>query len=420
MAETRIIIAQGPFQILSAISILRARAYERPERVFKDILILGDYCGPNLDRECLEVSKTWNFSGIFSFHEFEKLFQQQQVSFQDLITLVRNTYQIENPSEIYVCRNWQLINETFLAAYPETFKVCYGDGFGGLDLDGDLNGFGAYHPPIAPINPAGFIAIDESIVTMLIDAGRSLSLSPVRQISPRFFEETIRAASEIEEIKQYCRDIKNRINTPIKLVLTSTLTQSSMCKTVDDEIEIYLSLVLEQTDPTDTILIKGHPREIYGQSRILETLLKQNNRKAELVEDRISRYPSELLAMNLPVSLAICLGSSSCIVMAYFNCCDLLIGYGEDILSKYFPEHIKTGLLKYEYANTLLSYQGYCREFHPVMYREINNELDTYGVYHKKPVYINSTAKFNLYEYLKICSTQHHVEISNPEIEIDR
>jgi hypothetical protein len=407
MNESRIIIAQGPCQILTAISVLRHRAHEQPGKTFDDVLILGNYCGANLDRECLELSKLWNFSSIFYFHEFETLCEGRHLDFQELTGLIRRSYNIQAPSEIYVCRNWQPINEVFLAAYPESYKICYGDGFGWLDLNGDLNGFGHYHPPIVPLDrKSGFTGIDLSITTMPIDQGNSFSLAPVRKINSYFFEKTIKDASKIEKITTYCNLIKNETSGPLKLVLTSTLAQSSMCRSIADEIEIYLSVVLEHTDPGDTILIKGHPREVYNQSLTLTNLLKKSNRNAKLVDEKVSRYPIELLAINLPLSCAICLGSSSCIAMAYFNCGDMVIGYGEKILEKHIPENIKKVFLKREYALALITSQGYLREFHPIVSREINKELENYDVYHKNPITLNSTSRFNLYEYLKICSSQ--------------
>jgi hypothetical protein len=384
MRLTRLITAQGPLQLLHAIAVLRFQAATGQYTNYDDFLIMGEYCGPDLDEVCLQISRIWNFKAKISLRQFEIDCHKKGYDFLAITQFLKEYINIPSADVIYVSRNWQLMHEICLAAYPEAHKICYGDGLGTLDLNGIGNNY-----CFKPINPNGFIKIDESFLTVPVDSGNSFDLCKFTQIQPNFFASTIvDSASYIDGLTDYCNNIINKFGNYITVALTSNHTENGSCKNYSDEINCYLLCLLENTQVGDCILIKGHPREMFNQSHILALLLLNHNRNALAVTEPFTRVPIEIFGNFINIKKAFTFFSSSCISLAYINKTEVIIGCGEKHMKNFLLPNRIAGSLLAEYTLSLQAQQAYNREFYPIKLREIIKPFQQIHNFHHKPIYL--------------------------------
>lgn len=342
MNKNRIIAVQGPTQLINVIAVLSYRRDHEGQEGFSDHLVLGGMSGGaqvhrDLCKVCHEIARAWPFASFLGFDEYENP-PGDANAFDEAVGQFRTSIGVSDSSEIYVARNWQLFNELALHAYPKATRICYGDGFGTLDLNGGFRSSGTY-------SPHGFMAIDAAYLFFPVAEDperKSLQLVP-RLVTPdhEFLTTTIRRiAGCIPELIPVCSTSALPSCKPLALVLTSTFTEASYFKThpmadiwrrftgkivrmltkdfrrallhsnCREEMSLYLSQIRNHDLSEMTVLVKGHPRQRLDQSSLLaKTLRDQGIDAIEL--PGLQHYPIELVACHLPFRLVVAFGSSS-------------------------------------------------------------------------------------------------------------
>lgn len=356
--KQRLIVVQGSIQLLVVLSVLQTQKERQIYDDCDDTLLIGGLgnkakMNSNQMQDCLHIAQVWDFKRIVLFSNFEELFTKRHCRFSTPLQVFRDHMMMTHVDVVYVCRNWQFVNELVLWAYPKAYSICYGDGLGRLDLD-------SVFWVKKTSNPRGFKAIDE--IFTVAPAGSSQGLQhckpKFRMVDPECFRSVVKhSAQSIPGLEQYCKTILKEIKAPLALVLTSYLTESRCAKSLKDEINSYLDCILSSTQEGDTVLIKSHPRETLNQAELLSNELQRQNRNAIIIS-QFPNLPIELFALYLPISTAIPLVSSSCISLMYLSNCNVVVGLGEKITRMYYNKDRQDYMLVGESINILQTEQA--------------------------------------------------------------
>ncbi|MEH1796640.1 CmcI family methyltransferase [Nostoc sp.] len=382
MPKIRLVIVQGPAQLLTVISVLRSQEENKEYINCDDFLIMGGYADQKLNKVCLQISQTWKFKERLSLYEFESFCSGKACEFLTTTELLKEHLNIPFADVIYTCRNWQFVNEVFLSAYPNARKICYGDSLGLLNLNSN-------NSVSSSLNPSGFIPMDDSYLITPIDCGNSFELCQVKQISPEFFEHTVAdSARQIDGLSDYCKYINNQFGNSLTLALTSYETEAGLIKNYQDEINCYLSSILPYTQTGENILVKGHPRQQLNQAQVLVRELCKHNRNALVIPELFTRVPIDLFCVFLKITKAFTSYSSACVSIAYFCQSELVIGYGEKIISEFYENNIGQEKLIYEHIFSLAVKQAYTKKFEQIRFLDIKEQVTQF---HQDPIWIKPT-----------------------------
>ena len=412
--KIRLVSAQGPTQLLNALAILD---YQRDvEGLYKceDHLVLGGFCAnskkqvDSIMKACTDLASIWDFQSII-YLDFEKSKKQSFLQWTKQVKLV---LKLDHVDVCYVCRNWQLFNEVLLESYKESHKICYGDGFGWLDLN-DTKW------QKSPINPRGYIKIDSAYLFIPIEAdqaGKSFSLvDKIVQPPIYYLTNTIhRLASKLNDLKEYCVNLERQSDQGFTIVTCSNYSEAGLIK--DEVLDVgsssrkswlqwrfklkllaerriltlfsfmrinfipnnlkrkalleanmYLDQIKSCCSRDDIILIKPHPRETLNQSQFLYEMLSNNGYHVFRIEDEFSCLPIELFASLLNIRKAICMNSSSSISLPLISNLgpdSIYPCINKDIAEKYINENLMPSDKDIELIMNLIS-QSFKKVFNP-------------------------------------------------------
>ena len=362
MLPTRLISVQGASQLLDIMSILSFQDQEEKSS-YNSILILGGFCVSNDKKVSSQISSA--IREIASFGDFSAVYDISYLEYKTsrliraskklsislgllkiLSTLLRRSINVSNIEKIYVCRNWQHFNEILLFSYPNAEKICYGD-LGILDINDNLQEKGL-------INPLGFIPIDKCYLNFPAEVTENASKNlGITSVNPNYKKELIHSICKSNVLKgldSFCA--KNLNNTT--LITTSNGTEAGYYVSVFEEVGLYLSCTLSNTNTGDLIWIKPHPRETLNQSNILCELLNKSGRIAQCL-DEFGRYPIELFIPYLSSTKIICLYSYSGIVSAVLGYKTIIVGLDDKLISIFIKKDYYKLFIDYtfRYANWL-------------------------------------------------------------------
>jgi len=350
--RVRVVSAQGPAQLLNVLGILKYQLRNEANQYWEDHLVLGGFyiqgSDENLARmkeACINISKSWNFKSVKYLSDNDLSINS---SFFETVESVRQKLNIGFFERIYVCRNWQPFNEILLECCPSAVKICYGDGFGLLDIRGGID-----HRP--SINPRGSWKLNQAYLFVPVEI-ESKCFALVDDIIQPPIDYLINIindiASNITELKTYTKFLTNNSDKKLILVTTSNLTESSTIKpglgwllrlvsaanrrllllkihTLEKPLNflqqransishlakrealMYFNQVIRYSSRNDFIIIKPHPRETLNQSGMLCHLLSQRGYEAAVIDKNFSHVPVEFFFNHLSFSKVISCSSSS-------------------------------------------------------------------------------------------------------------
>ncbi|MEH1947651.1 MAG: CmcI family methyltransferase [Nostoc sp.] len=379
MPEVRLIVVQGPAQLLTVLSVLRSQEENGEYRNCDDYLIMGGYRDQKLNKVCIQISQVWKFKERLSLYEFENLCSIKDFDFFSTTQLLKNYLNVPFADVVYTCRNWQFINEVFLSAYANARKICYGDSLGLLNLYSN-------NSDIKSLNTSGYIPIDDSYLITPIDCGKSFEICNVKQVSPEFFKDIVSDSSrQIDGLRDYCKNLNNQFGNSLTISLTSYETEAGLVKNYQDEIHSYLSSILPYTQAGENILVKGHPRQQLNQAQVLVRELNKHNLNAFLIPEVFTRVPIDLFCIFLKITKAFTSYSSACVSIAYLCQSELVIGYGQKIVNEFYDKNIGEEKLIYEHIFSLAVKQAYLKKFEPIRFLDIQEQLTQF---HQYPILI--------------------------------
>lgn len=308
ITRVRILACQGPQSLFAGLSFLLDDAEKNKDRYFHDILIIGglyaDEKNAEIESLCRQIAGIHEFSAIHSTIDLDKKYQSKMISTAEYILAILTMIGGVNPDVVATVRNMQFFNDAILNCFRYSEKVVYGDGIGWIDTNS--NRFAR------PILGSGYVQPDR-IASILPIEGEPGAFSelPITFVSSGHYREVVEKASDTlrpDFLNIVPMDGMDRSS----LVCLATLTESKHTSDVATEVEYYLrSIEYSRVDRSSTILVKGHPRERYEQSRILVERLRTEGYQAHS-SPRLAVWPSESLAFLLNFSHLVSLNSSSC------------------------------------------------------------------------------------------------------------
>lgn len=332
--SVRVVVAQGPQQLLVATAALRhLRAVEGAVRA-RDIVLIGSFYsarGPSarMRAACREVAAAAGYAEVIDAEDLEAALRADKASFDRLAARLRERFAADTVDTIFLTRNGQALNELALAAAgDEARRICYGDGMGLVALDR------SYGEPV--YNPRGYLPISEAWLTSPAEA------EPGR--FDRFNVVTVPAGSYPQLLQELCRDIPalralkasllaTTKSAPITLATTGTLTESQHTADVAAESDLFFTSGAPFIRGGEMLLIKPHPRATRGQAELLAARFAGLGART-LVHGAGDEWPVEMLGTILGIERVLGFGSSSSIMLAYQCRCPVQLGYDREAMQR--------------------------------------------------------------------------------------
>jgi hypothetical protein len=352
--KTRLITAQGPSQLINVIGVLHYLAEKHSTSLCEDILVLGGFETLQDDHilaACLKISSGWLFRKIV--HLNGTSYGHQHGS-SDMCYGIKNIIGHTKFDEVFVCRNWQQFNKNLLRAYSDASVICYGDGYGIVDIE---TSEGArprdrHGPLILPSAVYMHIPVIWYGVKISTIPNIHLETLPWHYLKKALYDQR----SVSEEFFEYCIKLGLGNASSLSLATTSNYTESGCMKKnpfqavlliaslllsklpkwvplakhcmsistrlnavvrnqgLKAEINMYVAYLARYLLPKTTLLIKSHPRESLNQSEVLAHRLRKNGYCTITIDEEFRWLPVELLMQSpLQVENLFCLGSQSCL-----------------------------------------------------------------------------------------------------------
>jgi hypothetical protein len=360
---TRILVAQGPSQLISALAVWHYLAAE-PQVPCDDILVLGNFCVPDkiareLERCCREVARSWPFRKIIPTRLWDAALDSGKINF-DTYTR-RLVAEAGSADVVFVCRNMQALNEAALYAWPDAKKVCYGD-WGMIDLNGA--------PWSKPMKSSGYPQVDCIMTHAPVERNPGLfDHIPLTLVPLEFFLKAWNNASAaVWGIDALSRELSKNCGEKKILVCPTNFTESGNVCSVEEELQFHEACLAPYRQTSCTVFIKGHPRETMNQSARLTARLQSKGHDARCFP-AYNTMPVDLFARCLKVDLMLSLFSYSGVVWRLVQPeTDILFGVSQELVQKFVrPE--ATAMFHYDDVMGLyflLAIMATRREYRPL------------------------------------------------------
>jgi len=377
----RVITAQGPTQLLSAIAILKYQLCTQGTSPVQDILVIG---------------------GLFSEHYIElinatKIIASQWSFCQTIVLGINLSLTSSNPSSkfpgtsdlkhleaadaIYVCRNWQPFNEAMIDLCRNADVICYGDGFGTLDAllpgpDDDslqrrrkrLNRIVLHSPPdfsafkypldsivgILDIVPASYLlnvleassllfpCIEDLLPRDTLITRQHLVLVALSNLSESGWIRPHPFFSKLSQVAYLLKNLLRRLFSSWDLSAAekhSSILLVPLFQLISSrEVRMYEEYLLRYLDRSAQIFLKAHPRQSYNQAEFLAERLRRRGFNVISSSIKFSVVPVELIIGFQSVNTFFAMGSTSAHSVRFSPRCSDLEVYEQidlDIRRKY-------------------------------------------------------------------------------------
>lgn len=366
----RLIFARYKQEILSVIPVLRYQdnTGEYPKDSCEDILMIQE-----TTPEIRSIAQQWNFAKIISSGFVSHIEKESGKDIKLIIESIRNhiNKMVNIVNVVYVSINHEKLPRYILSAYYSSRKITYGHSLGHL----------LYSP-----NPMKYVEVDDAYLCLPyeISEGAFSYMNRVVCVEPKYFIETVNeAASRIKFLPEKCDEIRQTLGDRITLVPTTYLSEKSVnvISTVKDEVDIHLQLILPNTAPGDSILIKGHMHKSIDYTRDLADELIKNNRQVMVADATLKKIPVELIVPYLNIVKHISIMSTTSISFALLCKCDVVMGWSNNALKLVNGGMVRGGLTQPEFyarrqrAHYCQILQAYREKFTPIRQSEIKEKF---------------------------------------------
>lgn len=365
----RIVAVSKPNMLINALAVLRFQEATGEYQEYDDYLvILAEFNSRNHADITLQIAQTWSFKQIFSIQRIAHILKKQGISFPTAGELIRKELNLPDIDVLYVVGNWTLTDRLILEAYPNARKIAFGDSLGQLGINDK------------------HIQLDDAYLTVPYEmSGNSFSKSQLTLVDPQFYKDSVyKSAKNIKGLAEYCQKIQEQLGNSITIYLTKYYSQIGWIS-LENEIQMYVDLILSYTQPGEGVLVKGHPTQGKEQSKLVAAKLNEHDRKAlDMNDDFFNKIPVELLGVFLKIDKAMGL-STSCISLAYLYKSDIVLGWGDKI-KQYFQESAQHRNLVLERSYYLQVQQAYKEKFEPLKFSDVAQNFDLFPNF---PVHFN-------------------------------
>jgi hypothetical protein len=368
MSEARLLVAQGPSQLISALAVWEFVASQpgAEAKHWEDVLVLGCFCAQGktaqeLDTVCRQIAQSWDFQRIVSTMEHDAALENGQLSFEAYQEAITREIGAAGVGELYVCRNMQFLNEAALFAWPTARKVCYGD-LGMIDLNSTLW--------CKPTTRRGYPQVDEIMTHAAVEVTPgAFEDFPLTRIPTRHLCNALgRASTAIVGLEASCHELLKDARARTVVACLSNLTESRTVDSLEKELLLYESCLETYVAKDTTILIKGHPRATQSQSKLLTDRLRSRGCDARSFTG-LNAVPLDLFAGALKVDLVVPLFSHSGVLWRLQQPdTDILMGVPRSLMDRFFAEKIRASS-RWDHStaiNYLLTLMATQQDFKPV------------------------------------------------------
>lgn len=384
--------------MVAALAALRSHESEQKrsgaDYEYEDFLVVYDLSAPHnqieefasVVRQMAMAAANWE-AATYITHEQMSDFANVDIS--RAANVFAQVYELVGTSEadeIYLCRNFVFSNSLMMNAYCEAEKICFGDGVGiyfsgayflptvvhrkGLALIREKLGKlkRSLRSRITAFTPADTInnaKISTVLKEMDFDIGYFL-LPDILGEDPPMKTRIVRkelttgifrklaGALDADHIADRYKHISH---VPTVVLLTSNFSESGRMSGAN-EILAYTEFLERQNLPWEsTLIIKPHPRDSAEKIQLIGRKLRELFSEVILLTDpNLFFVPFEIFLMqtfqgeneNALRNLKIVTFSTACLsVEVIFNLVPM-IGFGSELVSKYFNEAYVSGRLKHE------------------------------------------------------------------------
>lgn len=280
--------------------------------------------------------------------------------------------------ELYLGKHYMFLNHLLLNAYRSARKIFYGDGIG-INFSPSYFGIGRVPLQLAFSWPVLTYQAKSAVRNVIrnVKAGQSVHPPKVQfdlhcLLLPNLFDETISNSfpprkedflSAFEAIRQAFappfQSVENVLeqsrahSSGLAVLLTSNLSEFGKMKEAD-EIEAYRDFVCHRADSKSVLLIKPHPRDSQAKLRKLEEAFTPLYSKVIVIADEQCFYvPFEALIPLFLESYSadqlqfFCFSTSCLSIELLFNL-HCTVGFGEELVRKFFPPLYVPSRLRHE------------------------------------------------------------------------
>lgn len=372
----RLIVTSSIMHLVNVISTLRYQQNCGEYTDSKDILLLINSSELEL---LINIASVWDFSKIIPGLGYANLFKDYDLSLKTKVDLLQKQLNLDL-DVVYVHTNFQLIYKECLKAYPKANKIVYGDTLGQLVLQESAN-------------------VDQAYLIMPLERSiGAFTKCNIKLVKPEYYQSVVKDIfyKNIKGINEYCQQVQQYFNQKkITVCTTGYYTKAGFVKGNELEIEkeAYLEVALSHTKPGEAVLIKGHPGGLGKEiaKMLLESLLN-NERDAILLDEKFAGIPIDLFCPGIKFNKAIVFVSTSAISLAYLTQCDVVLGFSDRQLQKYFSTTGQNFLKRFQKIYYIQTQQAYRKKFEPVRDLDINDPEREYPSF---PVYLTYKEKQN-------------------------
>lgn len=358
----RLIVCQGTAQLVTAIAALHQHEATSERREgstrSRDHLLV---CGLAVAESQAQVFASVIEQMAAVLHPFATITRLGDAALEALIgkaksasrageiaDLLRQATGAGNVDEVFTVRDWQSCNTLALSAFPDARHICYGDSVGVYLPRGFMAGKPKAWSWIARLlhrlmsSRSALVANPRVDISYLLLPGVfgmppggtvvRTNVAPLRDLFGRLGALLDKTAMD---------DLRRRIaGRPVWVLMGSNFSEQGMM-TPQAEIAAYRAWIAAlRPDPGTVLLIKSHPRDRTGKRELLEQQLQDLFNDILSADSVGSPYlPIEAVLLDLmPVvaSLDSLTVSTACLATHFVVGSTTHIGFGDELVSKYF------------------------------------------------------------------------------------
>ena len=387
MGRKRIITCQGSIQLVAALAALNYRSNEQTQFQYEydDFLVIYDlYAPPGQTAEFASfvekmAHRIWKWRKIVYITP-----EQMNQAAASLTNAPRKTvfdfvYDVVGSAkteEIFLCRNWQFGNKLLINAYRRAEKICYGDSIGiyfseayfGLAASAN-NGASdlSWRRKLGTLKNrlvAGLKSI-KALEEIGFDAGYFLLPDILGEVPPmktvlvneQYYLDIFQKLGSLLD-DEFVTSIRARISgRPVVVLMTSNFAEAERM-TSENEIAAYKEFLENlECDEESVLIIKPHPRESEAKVHKLKSVLGDLFPEPILLADpNLFFVPFEIFLLRavlsestrVPQDLKIVTFSTACLAPAVLFDVRPIVGFGADLVNKYFYEDHAAGRNRHE------------------------------------------------------------------------
>lgn len=355
MKKKCLIAVQGPTEFITAFISFQWYEKEIAKELCNVVLLVYDTTMEESKESMvfdvikkLATGREWDDIVFLNSSEMKALSHNR---YSKSISLLRKKLSFKNFDTVLVSRNFGSFGtHIILDAYPNAFRIEYGDSFGMVGnsevLRKSLSDF--LKSPVKIIKTflkkliynhfPREVELDQSILVMPLDWKGDFDEQKLRIPNKDFvLKEFQKLSLGLTELNDFCHQLIDDVNGKCSLYLLSNFTNSNF-SSFENEFELYKNIIRETAESGSTIILKNHPR---SSEIMLDLLYKDlgDEYQVKIINNQYSYYPIELWGGLIDRCSVYPVFSSSVISLKYFFSKRVFMSLDQFKINKYIDKN---------------------------------------------------------------------------------